>query len=297
MPGCYPPVVLHVSEHALDGVAAAVKGAAEGRPEAPVAFGRDVGRAATQADLVPDRAGVASMIGGDDGAFRQQRKQGERRPAVGCPTAGAREGARSAALVGRGVGLAAASASTDPDCLAALPPPFSGAGAAVSLQRRAVEQHFRRRPAFGRQHFEDLLPDVFARPPDEAVVERLARAVARRRVDPPTARAQPCTIPETTRRSSTRSLPCVSVGSTGASRTIRASLSHKSSDSKRSAVSELESALSRFGNPGYWSGAQFLPARPFTRGTPRVPHRGATAALTRPLPSGMTRCSNQAAAE
>ena len=54
----------------------------------------------------------------------------------------------------------------------------------MSLDRRAVDQQPRRRAARRRQSLEDARPDTFLGPAYEAVVERLAGPVGRRRVDP-----------------------------------------------------------------------------------------------------------------
>ena len=54
----------------------------------------------------------------------------------------------------------------------------------MSLDRRAIDQQLHRRTARRRQRLEDRFPDAFLGPADEAVVERLARAVDRRSIDP-----------------------------------------------------------------------------------------------------------------
>ena len=54
----------------------------------------------------------------------------------------------------------------------------------MSLDRRGVDQHFRGRPAGRCQGVEDVHPDAFGRPAHEAIVERLARTVDRRRINP-----------------------------------------------------------------------------------------------------------------
>jgi hypothetical protein len=60
----------------------------------------------------------------------------------------------------------------------------------MSLDRRGVDQHLRRRTAGRCQGLEDVDPDAFGRPAHEAVVERLARTIDGRRVDPATPRLQ-----------------------------------------------------------------------------------------------------------
>ena len=60
----------------------------------------------------------------------------------------------------------------------------------MRLDGGGVDQHLGRRPAGRGQGVEDVDPDALGRPPDEAVVERLARSVDRRRIDPAPARLQ-----------------------------------------------------------------------------------------------------------
>jgi len=60
----------------------------------------------------------------------------------------------------------------------------------MSLDRRGVDQHLRRRAARRRQCLEDVHPNPFGRPAHEAIVERLLRPIDLRRVDPATARFQ-----------------------------------------------------------------------------------------------------------
>jgi hypothetical protein len=55
---------------------------------------------------------------------------------------------------------------------------------------RGIDQHLRRRSAGRRQGVDDVDPDAFGRSAHEAVVQRLARSVDRRRVDPAPARFQ-----------------------------------------------------------------------------------------------------------
>jgi len=54
----------------------------------------------------------------------------------------------------------------------------------MSLDRRGVDQHFRGRAAGRCQGVEDVHPDAFGCPAHEAIVERLARAIDGRRIDP-----------------------------------------------------------------------------------------------------------------
>ena len=56
----------------------------------------------------------------------------------------------------------------------------------MSLDRRRVDQHFHRWPASRCQRMKDVDPDAFGRPAHEAIVERLARTVDGRGVDPAT---------------------------------------------------------------------------------------------------------------
>ena len=68
--------------------------------------------------------------------------------------------------------------------------PFSARRRAVRLDMRAVDQHFGGRATRRRQRLEHLAPDALGRPADIAVVERLGRAVDRRRILPPATRLQ-----------------------------------------------------------------------------------------------------------
>jgi hypothetical protein len=56
----------------------------------------------------------------------------------------------------------------------------------MRLHRRGVDEHLRRCSASRDQGMEDVDPDALGCPSDEAVVERLARAVGIRCVDPTT---------------------------------------------------------------------------------------------------------------
>ncbi len=60
----------------------------------------------------------------------------------------------------------------------------------MSLDRRTVDQHLRRWSAGRCQGMKDVGPNAFGRPAYEAIVERLARTVDGRSVDPATARLQ-----------------------------------------------------------------------------------------------------------
>ena len=54
----------------------------------------------------------------------------------------------------------------------------------MSLDRRTVDQQLRRRTSGRGQGVEDRLPNALLGPADKAVVERLARTIDRRRIDP-----------------------------------------------------------------------------------------------------------------
>ena len=54
----------------------------------------------------------------------------------------------------------------------------------MSLDGRTVDQHLLRRATRCRQRMENGFPNTFSRPADEAVVERLARTIDRRSIDP-----------------------------------------------------------------------------------------------------------------
>ena len=60
----------------------------------------------------------------------------------------------------------------------------------MSLHRRGIDQHVRRRPARRGQGVEHLGQNAFGRPPHEATIERLARAVDGRGIDPASAGLQ-----------------------------------------------------------------------------------------------------------
>ena len=60
----------------------------------------------------------------------------------------------------------------------------------MSLDRRGVDQHLRRRAAGRCQGMENIHPNPFGRPAHEAIVQRLLRTIDRRRVDPASARLQ-----------------------------------------------------------------------------------------------------------
>ena len=60
----------------------------------------------------------------------------------------------------------------------------------MSLDRRGVDQHLRRRAAGRCQGMENIHPNAFGRPAHEAIVQRLLRTIDRRRVDPATAGLQ-----------------------------------------------------------------------------------------------------------
>jgi len=71
------------------------------------------------------------------------------------------------------------------DKTVAFSPP--GAGRAVDLDVRAVQQGFRRRTAGTRKFHEHTFPDPAHCPPHEAVIHRLARSVFQWGIGPPTA--------------------------------------------------------------------------------------------------------------
>src|SRR6202049_1673117 len=60
----------------------------------------------------------------------------------------------------------------------------------MSLNRRRVDQHLRRRAAGRCQGVEVVHPDTFGRPAHKTIVERLARTIDRRRIGPATAGLQ-----------------------------------------------------------------------------------------------------------
>ncbi len=60
----------------------------------------------------------------------------------------------------------------------------------MGLHSRGVDEHLRGWSASRGQSLEDIDPDALGGPSDEAIVERLARTVGLRRVDPSTAGPQ-----------------------------------------------------------------------------------------------------------
>lgn len=114
--------VLQASEHALDCVASSVESSAERRLEAPVRLGRDVWGRAAVVDGFAHGIGVVAAVGDQQGASRQQGQERKSGAAVGRLTAGQREGAWAAKLIGQRVDLGRAPAAADADCLRPFPP-------------------------------------------------------------------------------------------------------------------------------------------------------------------------------
>ena len=58
----------------------------------------------------------------------------------------------------------------------------------MRLHRGAVDQHLSRRSARSRERMEEIAPNALRSPADEAVVERLVRAIEAGRINPAPAR-------------------------------------------------------------------------------------------------------------
>jgi len=69
-------------------------------------------------------------------------------------------------------------------------PPFSSCRTAVGFHGGRVDQDLRRRSTCGSQRLEDVLPDALIGPTDEAIVERLSRAIRQGRIHPTASRLQ-----------------------------------------------------------------------------------------------------------
>jgi hypothetical protein len=124
------------------------------------------------------------------GCGRRASASGVRLPPCN-PRPGPRSGERRwdgrNGLSGHGSSSCAHPASArSPACI----PPFSAGGRAVRPNRRTVDQYLLRWPAGTGQRLEKLDPNPFAGPAHIAVVERLARPVIRRRIDPAAAGLQ-----------------------------------------------------------------------------------------------------------
>jgi hypothetical protein len=177
-----------------------------------------------------DRASEAIRIEGaisdHQGALGEQPRSASRRRGgrLCCHRRGGTRSACRPGLPRRGSCWSGRRASRLPRWLARAPP-FSARGASVRLDVASVAQKLGRRAAGGCERAEHALPHALGSPAHEPVVQRLRRAVLARRMPP---RATPerstWTIPLSTRRSSTRGLPRLSEGKSGASRRICASL-------------------------------------------------------------------------
>ena len=117
-----PAEVLDASEHALDGVAIAIKGWREAVFPAPVGFGRNVRRGALALDLAADGVAVIALVAIQDpgpGHAVEQRVSGD---AVRHVAAGQEERHRAAEMVGERVDFRGAPAARAADRLGELPP-------------------------------------------------------------------------------------------------------------------------------------------------------------------------------
>jgi hypothetical protein len=236
--GCDAPEVFQPAEDALDGVATAVERGAEAALAAPVCLRRDVSSGHLRFVLrTPSVLGTAAgaSIAPQKRSASKARSAITRAPSansldrrlaaaeVGCVATGEVERDRLAGLVCRGVDLAGPAAARPPDGLRVLPPfpPEALRCAFASVASRntsaggppaAASASKRRRQTPLIAQRTNRLCSVFGGP--------YSRGACRQ--------GQPerstWTIPLSTRRSSTRGLPRLSEGKSGASRRICASL-------------------------------------------------------------------------
>src|SRR5665213_2591002 len=126
----------------------------------------------------------------------------------------------------------------------------------MSLDRRRVDQHLRRWPAGGRQRMKDVGPDAFGRPAYEAIVERLARTVDGRGVDPAATGLQhmndPADDPAVVHP---RFAACIGGKMRLKPRELSVVQPETVSIHQGSPFGDFESRNARFGNPVYGSGA------------------------------------------
>ena len=120
--GCDPAEVFDAPEHALDGIAVAIKSGREAIFPAPIDLGRDVRGRAAILDRLAHGVGVIAAIGKHQRAIRDQVKEQFRRATVGRLAAGQREAERPSEFVGERVDLGRAAAPADADRLRPLPP-------------------------------------------------------------------------------------------------------------------------------------------------------------------------------
>lgn len=120
--GCDASPVLEASEHALDGVAAAIEGGREAGLPTSIALWRDVGGGSGGFDTPPEAVAVIALVAvqkTDGGHSVQQRLGGD---AIRDVAAGQVEGDGTAVQVYEGVDFGGASAARTADGLGALPP-------------------------------------------------------------------------------------------------------------------------------------------------------------------------------
>jgi hypothetical protein len=125
----------------------------------------------------------------------------------------------------------------------------------MSLDRRRVDQHLRRWPAGRCQGMKDVGPDAFGRPAHEAIVERLARTVDARGVDPAATGLQNMNNPaDDPAVVYSRLAACIRRKMRFKPRELSVVQPEAISIHRRSPFGALESQNTRFGNPLYGSG-------------------------------------------
>ncbi len=120
--GCNSAEVLEAAEHALDGVAVAVKEGREAVLPAPVGLGRDIRRGALALDFATDGVAVISFVAMQDCGRGHPFEQGIGGSAIGDLAAGQQEADRAAEAIGQGVDLGGPPAARAADGLREFPP-------------------------------------------------------------------------------------------------------------------------------------------------------------------------------
>jgi len=117
-----PAEILDPSEHAFDGVAAAVEVRREAVFPAPVSFGRNVRRGALALDFAADGVAVVTLVTVQDDGRGHPVEQGISGEAIGYLSAGQQERDRAAEAVGKRVDLRGSSAPGTTYRLGEFPP-------------------------------------------------------------------------------------------------------------------------------------------------------------------------------
>lgn len=183
------PEVLEAAEHALDGVAVAVKHPRETEFPAPVGLGWDVRHGAILLHLMAHSIAVVTLVTMNDARWRHLLQQCRSSGTIRDLATGQKKGDRPAVAIGQGMDLGRAPTARAANRLVLLPP-FAARCRAVGLYGGTVDRHLCRRPAGIRKGIKERAPHALGRPPDVAVVECLARPVIGRRIDPAPAQLQ-----------------------------------------------------------------------------------------------------------